>query len=114
MPATVASGARNTGEWGPTGSVEESVPENKPQRGDAIFPADRFAFRIIAARVADRRLVEPIPATRQFGRQLRLDAEPVGLQLEDFDAFAFENFVAGFHVAEVEIADHVGEQREKF
>src|SRR5712671_14208 len=93
--------------------VKEPVTKDKPQRRNAVFPPDLFALRVIAAGIVDAGLVETIPATGQLRGQLRLEAEPVGGQLHAFDALPPENFVAGFHVGEVEIAEQVREQREK-
>ena len=49
----------------------------------------------------------------EFRGQLRLDAETIGGELQVLHALPPENFIAGFHVRQVQVAQHVGEERQE-
>ncbi len=59
-------------------SVEEPVAEDEPEGSEAVFPADFFAFGVIAAGVVDAGLVKTVATAGELGGQFGFDAEAVG------------------------------------
>ena len=76
---------------------------NVPQRGDAIAPRDLLALVVVAAVVGDRLLVDAAAQPRDLRRDLRLEPEPVRLDLDLPQHLAAEDLVAGLHVGEVQV-----------
>src|SRR5579863_4475953 len=66
--------------------IEEPVTEDEPEGGEAVFPADFFAFGVIASGIIDAGFVEAIVAARELGGQFGFDAETLGCQLHALDA----------------------------
>ena len=91
-------------------SAQEAVFEDAAEGADAVFPADFFAFGVGAAMVGDGDFVDAGAGAGDLGDDLGFDAEAVFLEGYGLDEFAFENFVAGFHVGEVEIGRHVRDE----
>ena len=67
-------------------------------------------FGVGAAVVGDGDFVDACAGAGDLGDDLGLDAEAVFFEGDGLDQFAFENFVAGFHVGEVEIGRHVRDE----
>ena len=63
--------------------------------------------------VGDGDFVDAGAGVGDLGDDLGFDAEAVFLEGDGLDQFAFENFVAGLHVGEVEIGRHVRQESEK-
>src|SRR6266446_3663640 len=87
--------------------------ENESLRKKAVLPIDLLAFTVIATRIVDTSFVKAKPTARQLGGQFGLDAKTVGGQRQALDALAAEDLVTGFHVREIEVAEHVREQRKE-
>ena len=49
---------------------------------------------------------------RHLGRHLRLESEAVALEANSLDDLAAEDFVADLHVGQVQVGQHVREERE--
>jgi hypothetical protein len=79
----------------------------------AVAPADLLALGVGAPAVGDADLVDPPAAAGNLRGELRLDAEAVLLDGDAFDDVAAEALVARLHVREVEVGEHVGQQRER-
>jgi len=94
--------------------AEEVIFEDRIQCAKTVAPADFFTFLIRSAMVADADLVDDHVELRNFGGDLGFEAEAVLLDCDPLEHLAFEDLVAGLHVGEVEIGEHVGEQREEF
>src|SRR5262245_14255775 len=79
----------------------------------AIAPADLLALGVGAAVVADPQLVDPPVAPGHLGGDLGLEPEPVLLDDHRLDHLAPEGLVAGLHVGEVQVGEHVGQRGEE-
>src|SRR5687767_94057 len=92
---------------------EQVVPDGAPHATHAVAPADLLALGVVAAEVRDRHLVDPPAGLRDLRRDLGLEAEaalPDYEAIEDLDA---ECLVAGPDVREIDVRQHVGEQRQQ-
>ena len=92
--------------------VDERVPEDRPQGDDPVRPADLLPFPVGPARVGDRHLVDPRAHLRQLGGELGLHAEAVGPDGDALDDVGAEDLVPRLHVGEVQVRDHVGDERQ--
>src|SRR5688572_7767987 len=93
--------------------VPVTVLHDAPQRPDAVPPSDLLPLLVRPARVGDADLEDPALQARELGGDLRLEAEPVLADGDLLQDLAAEHLVAGLHVREVEVGEHVGEQREE-
>src|SRR5271165_2327205 len=86
---------------GLTSSVTQPVADDAVQRAEGVLQADLLAFLVSAAGIADRYLVDA-PRRRlalgDLGRDLRLEAEAVRLQVQLGQHLAAKDLVAGLHV----------------
>src|SRR5262245_66115752 len=90
-------------------SAEEPVADDAGQGGEGVLEADLLALLVGAAGVADRHLVDAPgrPPPGHLGRHLRLEPEPVGAEPEPLEDLAAEELVAGIHVGQVQVGEHV-------
>jgi len=93
--------------------ADRVVDRQAPQRAKSIFPPDLFALRVGTARIADSDLINPEAALGDLHCHFRFEAEAVFLQRDGLNHLAPECFVAGLHIGQVEVGDHVGDQRQK-
>src|SRR5581483_793610 len=84
------------------GSAKEVVLHNRPERAKAVAPADLLSLGVRAAVVADADLVNDHVELGDFCRDLRLESEPILLDLDLLEHLAAEQLVARFHVREVD------------
>src|ERR1700730_15127927 len=89
------------------------VADDAVERPDAIAPADLLALGVVATVVGDAHLVDPPAGPGHFGGDLGLEAKAVLLELDRLDDLATEGLVAGLHVGEVQVGEHVRRQREE-
>src|SRR5207249_11459502 len=82
-------------------------------RLDAVAPRDLLAIGVGAAAVADGHFVDSAAPARDLGRELRLEAEAVGPEAQPVEHLPAEGLVAGLHIREVEVGEHVGEEGEE-
>ena len=94
-------------------SIKKPVTKDKPKSSDSVLPADFFALGVITTGVVDVGFVKAIVVAGKLGGQLRLNAEPISGQLKILNALPSKNFITGFHVGEVKVAQHIGEECEK-
>ena len=78
-----------------------------PHRPHAVAPADLLALGVGAAVVADAHLVDPAAGPGHLGGDLGLEAEAVLLDVDRLDHLAAEGLVAGLHVGQVQVGEHV-------
>ena len=97
--------------WGDL--AQEAVFEDAAEGAEAVFPADFFAFGVGAAVVGNGDFVDACAGAGDLGDEFGLDTEAVFLEGDGLDQLAFENFVAGLHVGEVEIGCHVRQEGEE-
>ena len=94
--------------------IEESVSEDGGEGGEAVFAGDFFTFVVGAAGVGDADFIDAPAGSGDFGGHFGFDAETLAFNINLIDHFAAEDFVAGFHVGEVEIGAHIAEVGEEF
>src|SRR5204862_6843897 len=75
-------------------AVEDAVLENRPDRADAVSPADYLSFPIFAAVVRDRDFEDAIAAASNFRGDLRLEAETFRLARNECGDLAAGGLVA--------------------
>src|SRR5450759_5334414 len=92
-----------------SGSAEQVESRDVPKRRHSVAPSDLLAFRVRAAGIADRDFIDPRIGTREQRGDFWLEAESVGRETrhEGSRELAADRLVAGFHVREVEIREHV-------
>ena len=86
--------------------------QDAPEGADAVAPADLLALVVGAARVGDADLVDRAAELRDLGRDLRLEAEAVLFDRDALEHLAAEDLVAGLHVGQVQVREHVRERGE--
>src|ERR1700729_2275168 len=92
--------------------LSERIFRQTPQGAEAIFPADLFSFFVGASPIADADFVDAQAALGDLYRDFRLETEAVLFDGNRLDDLSAENFVTGFHVAEIHVGERVGKQRE--
>ena len=95
--------------------IEESISNDRPERRDAVFPADLFALVSAAPLIADANFVNAPSFTvfvllGNLRGELRFEIETVGSKSNTLDHFFSHGLVAGFHVGEMKVAKHIGKQ----
>jgi hypothetical protein len=91
----------------------EAVLENAVDGADAVSPADFFAFFVGAAVVGNGNFVDGDLELGDLGGDFRLEAEAVFLDGDFFEDVALEDLVAGLHISEVQVGEHVGHEGEE-
>ncbi|MPM73311.1 hypothetical protein SDC9_120291 [bioreactor metagenome] len=88
--------------------------ENAIERTESVFPADFLSFAVRSWIVLNCTFINAVFPFRDIGGDLRFEAETVFFQSRgDFlNHFPAEQLVAGFHVRDVEVGEHIGAGRE--
>src|SRR5579859_1207211 len=100
---------------GPRRSIKHPVPDDAVQRVERILQPDLLAFLVGPARVADRHLVDAPARVAVLGDlrgYLRFEPEAVGLEVQVGQHLAAKDLVAGLHIREVQVREHVRQHRE--
>jgi hypothetical protein len=92
--------------------LAETELEHRPDRRHGVLESDLLPLVVRPPVVGDRDLEEAIPAARDLRRDLRLDAEAGRLDGERLDHLAPEDLVAGLHVREIQVGQHVRDERQ--
>src|SRR5688572_16267254 len=92
------------------GSVEETIPHEADDGPDPVGPPELLSLRVAAAVVGDADLVDPAAEPRDLRGDLGLEAEAVLLDADRARHLAPEHLVAGLHVGEIQVGDHVREE----
>jgi len=92
---------------------KQVVLQDAVDSAKAVFPADFFAFFVGAPVVGNAHLINAAARLGDFGGNFWLKAKAVFLNADRLDDFAAKGFVAGFHVAKVNIGHHVRQQRQE-
>src|SRR5262249_4532546 len=90
--------------------IEQPVADDAEERLKSVFQTDLLALFVGAPRVADRDFVDPpgwVAMPGDLGGHLRLKAEAVRFELQVGQHLAAEDLVAGLHVREIEVGEHV-------
>lgn len=96
----------------------ESVPEIGIAKDaihcpNTVLPIDLLSLCIGAARVGDPHLEDPIARSRKFRRDFRFEAEAILLNINALNHFPLEALVARLHIRQIEISEHVRNEREE-
>src|SRR5512138_1916870 len=83
-----------------------------PEGGDAIGPPDFLSLGVRAAAVADRHFVDSRTRLGETRSELRLEAKSVRRKWQTPHQVGAHHLVAGLHVGDVEIGEHVRQRRE--
>src|SRR5271166_4804007 len=96
------------------GSSAQIVFNDAIYSTDAVLPADFLPFLIGSPVIRDANLVYPqITALRDLSRDFRFESESGFLNLNRLDDFAAKRLVAGLHIGQIKIGEHVRKQSEK-
>src|ERR1700678_2497727 len=79
----------------------------------AVLPVDLLALLVGAAVVRNADLVDTAARVRNIGGDFRLEAEAALFDGDRLDDLPPEHLVAGLHVGQVQVGEHVREQREQ-
>ncbi len=94
--------------------AEEVVLQDAVDGPHAIAPAYLLAILVGTAVVGDAHLIDAhLGDARYLGRHFGLEPETVLLQLERLHHAGIEELVAGLHVGEVEVGEHVAQEGEE-
>ena len=91
-------------------ALANSVFQDAANGADAVAPADFFAFGVGASMIRHSHFVDADSHFSHFSRDLWLETEAVFFNLDFLNDLASENFVAGLHVGEIEVGEHVAER----
>src|SRR5579872_558257 len=89
--------------------VDQPEVQDDAERADAIAPTDLLPFLIGTAVIADGNLVNPQLSLGRLHRDLGLEAETVAADRNALEEVGAKHLVAGLHVGEVQVAEHVGD-----
>src|SRR5262249_5491747 len=95
-----------------SGAAPDAVLYDGVDGAHAVLPADLLPLFVGPAAVADRTLVDAQLHLGHLGGQLGLDAEAVLLDDDRLGDLAREGLVADLDVGEVEVVEHVRQQRQ--
>jgi hypothetical protein len=94
--------------------AEYIVFDNAIYCPETIFPTDFFSFGIGSAIVGNACFINPyIRYAAYFCGYLRLKAKAVLLQINAFYNFGLEEFIAGFHIRDIDIGKQVRQKGKK-
>src|SRR5438874_7945239 len=88
-------------------SADEADLGDRPESDDAVLPADLLALLPGPCLVSDRHLERPVPGAQELRRELRLDVEPVGPQVEPPEDLGAGHLVTGLEVRDVAVEQDV-------
>jgi len=88
------------------------MPQDDVGRLHAVLPPDLLPFPVCPPIIGDPHFIDAASGPGYLGRDLRLNAETVLLNAQPLDNIGPEQFVAGFHVGEIQVGEHVGEEGE--
>src|ERR1019366_8801867 len=92
--------------------VDQPEFEDDAEGFEAVYPADFLAFFVSAAVITDGHFVNAELAFGALHDDFGLEAKTVGADGDALEQVGAKDLVAGFHVGKVEVAEHVGNQRE--
>src|SRR5215470_425359 len=92
---------------------KEVVLDDAVNGPKTVLPDDLLPLRVGPAVVGDSDLVDRAAHPGDLGSDLRFEAEALFLDVDALNDIALECLVAGLDVGEIQIRQHVGEQRQK-
>ena len=85
------------------------VAGNRPQRANAVFPADLLAFGVRPARIADRHFENAAAALGELDASSGSTSNVELCQRNALQQVRAHHLVAGLHVGQVQVADQVAQ-----
>ena len=89
------------------------VAHNAIEGAEAVLHTNLLALLIRPASVGDPHLIDAQPQPCDLGNELRFEAKPLLLEINLLQHLTAEDLVAALHVCEVEVGEHVREQRQE-
>ena len=89
------------------------VFEYTPDCPNAISPADFLPRLIGASTIRNANFVDPATHPGHLGSDLRFHTKSVLFDVEILNHVSLKNFVTRFHITEIQVRTHVGEQSQK-
>ena len=93
------------------GAVEEFETDKMVERRHAVLPSNFFPFSVISSRVGNRDFVDPALLSGKFEGDFWLESKSFRFEVDPIQDFLPEDFIAGFHISEIEVGQHVGKGR---
>src|SRR5262249_20803740 len=90
------------------------VFENGVNRTNAILPGYLLSFRISPSVIRDSYFVHSAAFAGKLGDNFRFYSKTIFFYLNRFNNRRAERFVARFHICEIDVGEHIGEQGQKF
>ena len=94
-------------------SLEQVVFKNASHGGDTILPADFFSFFVRPAGIGNADFIYFYIQLGYLGSNLWFEAKTVFFDLYLLKNIPAEYFVAGFHIGQVQVCQHIGEEGQK-
>ena len=89
------------------------ITQDGPEGANAVLPTDFLSFAIRAARIADRHFEDPGAALGELDRKLGFHVESGTFERNALQQVGASHFVAGFHIREIEVGNHVAQECEE-
>src|SRR5213079_1724387 len=89
------------------------VFKNRVNCPETILPADLLPFRVSPSAVRDSHFVHSAAFAGKLGDNFWLDAKTILFYLNRLNKWSAKGFVASFHVCQINVGEHVGEQCQK-
>ena len=86
---------------------KKAVFKNAPQGPDTVFPVDLFAFSVSSTGIGDTDFINPAVQFGHLGGYFRFESEPLFLYIYLRYYFFFKYLVAGLHVVQVHVREHI-------
>ena len=86
--------------------------ENMPDSGDAVLPSDFLTFHIITREIANWYFHHANFQASYFCGNFRFKTKTITLEVDVFQDFGTEEFVAGFHISEVKPTHNIAQHGE--
>ena len=88
---------------------KNAILDDAPDGAETILPTDLLSFSVGSPVVADWDLENGDTKLGYLGRDLGFESEAVFLDRHLLDNFQTECLIAGFHVGESKVAEHIGQ-----
>src|SRR6266850_5760147 len=93
--------------------IEEPVPDDAPDRTDAVLPGDLLPRCIIPPVIGHGNFINSAAESRDLEGELGLEPEAIRAEPQALEEVRPEDLVARLHVRKVEIREHVGKCRQE-
>jgi len=95
-------------------SALATIVDDGVERSETIAPGDLLAFFVRASVIGNSHFENPAPPQLcNLCNQFRFHAKAVLFYLHRFDSRSCKSLITTLHIGEVQVSEHVGEQRQK-